>query len=634
MEGLTQKHMARSNHRHGLLVFPQQKTIWLLWHQQSLGAAGLYATTSRDGQVFDSKLQFIDCLRPSGVTYPVLAETILRANEDGVPATLCLSEPGKPGVFAVIDRHWRLQIIGQSSLLSGPTVVAKLPGTRKTRTTYLAFSTKTGRTIFQATSRGDLSHFRTGDIVLRARPRQFDHAHLTPLYTAREGEHLLLVYTAEDAQGHPTLGAALFDATNPSELVWRSDFPLWQLPPKPKLSQVRILGGFPRDKYFWLYIESVERGIELFPVAEYWKAPRFKDSLAPTIALPKRKRGIKITLEKVVHNPIIEPRSEYAWEAFASFNPAAIVLDNRIHLLYRAQGYDGQSVLGYASSTDGVRINERLSTPVFAPSQAKAQNESLYPLCSGGGTGGCEDPRLVEIDDTIYLIYVAFDGSHPPGVALTSISKENFLARRFRWSMPRLISRPGQIQKNWVLFPEKINGQFAILHGLSPEIKIEYLPSLSQLGKEHFIESLSSHGGRGYVDAARLAAWDNIVRGVGAPPLKTKYGWLVFYHGMDMRDPGKYKVGAMLLDYRHPERILRRSLEPVLEPETIYENHGHKRGVVYVCGAVVKDETLFVYYGASDRTCAVATAPLDTFLRDLMREKPPTLTKMNIRKRS
>lgn len=253
---------------------------------------------------------------------------------------------------------------------------------------------------------------------------------------------------------------------------------------------------------------------------------------------------------------------------------------------------------------------------------------------SGGGTGGCEDPRLVEIDGTVYLIYVAFDGSHPPGVALASISKQHFLEKRWRWSTPRLISRPGQIQKNWVLFPEKINGKYAILHGLTPEIKIEYLDSLTDLGKTRCIESLSSHGGRGYIDTDRLAAWDNIVRGAGAPPVRTDAGWLVFYHGMDMRDPGKYKVGAMLLDLRHPERILRRALEPVLEPETEYENSGHKRGVVYVCGAVVKDGTLFVYYGASDRTSAVATARLDTFVNDLLRERAPSLTKMNIRKRS
>lgn len=616
--------------RRGLVVLPKQKDIWLFWQSPRENAPGVYAAKSQDGQRFAKTIQFVDCLRREGHSFPLSQHATVRANASDVSSELFLSEPAKPGVFVHIDKRGNWQVTTQSSLLTGPTVTVKIPGTKKVKTTYLAFSTKTGRSIFQALSRSDLSHFREGETILRARANQFDHTGLTPLYTELTSNGVLLVYGAVDKDGRPTLGAALFETRPPYALIWRSNFALWQLPDKSALTQVRFLGGFPHGRYFSLYVESAERGIEYFPVAEYWKAPRLKET--PPLVLPKRKPGIKIVLIKEESNPILEPRAEYAWEAFASFNPAALVLDDRIHLLYRAQGYDGQSVLGYAGSSDGVRIDERLKDPVFVPTKAKQVGEHP-PIGSGGGTGGCEDPRLVAINDTVYLVYVAFDGSAPPGVALTSISKENFLKKRWRWSAPRLISRPGQIQKNWVLFPEKINGRFAILHGLSPEIKIEYLDSLSQLGKNHFIESLSSHGGRGYVDTDRLEAWDNIVRGAGAPPLRTKYGWLVFYHGMDMRDPGKYKVGAMLLDLKQPERILRRALEPVLEPETEYENHGHKRGVVYVCGAVVKQETLFVYYGASDRTSAVATAHLDTFLRDLMREKPPTLKKMNIRKR-
>jgi predicted GH43/DUF377 family glycosyl hydrolase len=97
---------------------------------------------------------------------------------------------------------------------------------------------------------------------------------------------------------------------------------------------------------------------------------------------------------------------------------------------------------------------------------------------------------------------------------------------------------------------------------------------------------------------------------------------------------GKYKVGAMLLDLQHPEEILCRAVEPVLEPETEYENNGHKRGVVYVCGAVIKEKKLLVYYGAADRTSAVASANLETFLQDLLKNKAPTLEKMNVTRKS
>lgn len=624
--------MFPSSHRRGLLILPRQKEVIFFWRTDTPATPGVFFAKSKDGKRFEKTIGFTAYLKPNGAKTTCSPQANIRANTPGVPADIFISDTGRPGAFVNVSKNGTWRILAQSSILTGPTVCTKIPGTRKQKTTYCAFSTRTGRTIFRAHSTADLSHFCEDAIVLRARPNNFDASHLTPLYTEIIGKHILLVYSAENTQGAPVLGAALFSRDEPDTLVWRSDFPLWQADPKHPLSEVRFLGGFPQGKYFSLYIESRENGIEYFPVARYWEA--YRSEATHSLVLPKRVTGVKIGLQRVMENPIIEPRVSYAWESFASFNPAAIVLDNRIHLLYRAQGYNGQSVLGYAGSVNGIHIDERSADPVFVPPRLDQSEDSLYPTTSGGGTGGCEDPRLVEIDGTIYLMYVAFDGTHPPGVALSHISRADFLGKRWHWSKPRLISRPGQIQKNWVLFPQKVRGKYAILHGLTPEIRIEYLDTLNDLGKTRYIESLSSHGGRGYVETDRLFAWDNIVRGTGAPPLLTKAGWLVFYHGMDMRDPGKYKVGVFLLDRDHPEIILRRAIEPVLEPETIYENNGHKRGVVYVCGAVIKDQTLFVYYGASDRTSAVATANLDTFLQDLLKEQPPHLRKMNIRKRS
>ena len=116
---------------------------------------------------------------------------------------------------------------------------------------------------------------------------------------------------------------------------------------------------------------------------------------------------------------------------------------------------------------------------------------------------------------------------------------------------------------------------------------------------------------------ARKGCWDSRVRGVGPPPIKTKDGWLLFYHAMDDNDPGKYKVGVMLLDYYNPHKVLNRSKQPVIEPDQEYENNGFKSGVVYACGAVVQDDTLYLYYGASDTTVALATASQEKFLYDL-----------------
>ena len=81
--------------------------------------------------------------------------------------------------------------------------------------------------------------------------------------------------------------------------------------------------------------------------------------------------------------------------------------------------------------------------------------------------------------------------------------------------------------------------------------------------------------------------------------------------------PDRYRIGALLLDLDDPTKVLYRSTQPILEPQEHYENHGHKWGVVFTCGAVVKDGTLFVYYGGADACVCVATAPIDAFLHDL-----------------
>ena len=90
-------------------------------------------------------------------------------------------------------------------------------------------------------------------------------------------------------------------------------------------------------------------------------------------------------------------------------------------------------------------------------------------------------------------------------------------------------------------------------------------------------------------------------------------------------DWSKYKVGAMLLDLDDPTKILYRAQQPVLEPEKLYENKGYKPGVVYVSGAVIKDENLFVYYGCSDSYVGVAHANLNTFLESMKKETQPKL---------
>jgi beta-1,2-mannobiose phosphorylase / 1,2-beta-oligomannan phosphorylase len=323
-------------------------------------------------------------------------------------------------------------------------------------------------------------------------------------------------------------------------------------------------------------------------------------------------------LEKSHLNPILKPREDSHWESRAAFNPTALLYDGKIHIIYRAVGNADVSVFGYALSEDGHNVLENSKELAYYHSQRlntkkrKVSQKILYG--SGGGTsGGAEDPRLTQIDDIIYMTYTAFDGWGSVRVAMTSISLEDFISKRWNWENPVFISPPGQLHKNWVIFPEKIKGKFAILHSISPTVMIDYFDSLEELDGDNFIWSV-------HQDSPLWQMRDRLVRGVGPAPIKTKYGWLILYHGMEKHETHKYKLWAMILDEKDPTKVLYKSDGPILEPEEDYENNGHKFGVIYSCGAIVKDGMLFVYYGGSDKVTCVATADLEKFLKELTKK--------------
>ena len=334
-----------------------------------------------------------------------------------------------------------------------------------------------------------------------------------------------------------------------------------------------------------------------------------------------------LLLTKSFHNPILRP-GRHPWSAEAVFNPAAAVLAERTHLIYRAIGTDGVSRLGYASSPDGFVFDKRLPYPAYVarnPRHMAMHMRRYAPVSypSGGSWGGCEDPRMVVIDGRVYVTFNMFDGWDYIRVAVLSIAKEDFLAERFsKWDGPYIISKPREVHKNWVLFPEKIGGRFAILHSIAPTVDIAFRDSIEAIGKdEPFVESWA--GSRRDVPH-RKGVWDTIVLGAGPPPIRTEHGWLLFYHALQDSDSGKYKLGAMLLDLVDPTKVLYRAAAPVLAPDEHYENHG-KPGIVYACGAVVRDGTLFVYYGGADKVVCVATTPLNGFVDALIRGSQPEL---------
>lgn len=328
----------------------------------------------------------------------------------------------------------------------------------------------------------------------------------------------------------------------------------------------------------------------------------------------KDKKAAASILQRSPGNPIISPLNTSHWESKATFNPSAVFGDGKVHLIYRAIGDNDMSVFGYARSKDGFTIDKKSDYPVYLqkisyPDKKFAVTTSYS---SGGGwNGGSEDPRLTLLDGRVYMLYTAFDGWNSIRIAMTSISFEDFVKERWDWSPHVFISPPGEIHKNWVLFPEKINGKYAILHGVSPRILVDYVDDLKEFDGTKHIKSAPPSGG------GHSGSWDSSIRGVGPAPLKTKNGWLILYHAMDVKDPNRYKLGAILLDLKDPTKILAVSKHPVLEPDELYENEGFKSGVIYACGAVVMNGWLFVYYGGADKVVCVATAKFDLFLKNI-----------------
>jgi beta-1,2-mannobiose phosphorylase / 1,2-beta-oligomannan phosphorylase len=305
-------------------------------------------------------------------------------------------------------------------------------------------------------------------------------------------------------------------------------------------------------------------------------------------------------------NPIIAPVAEHAWESQATFNPAAVFLDGKVHILYRAMGADNTSVVGYASSRDGLRVDERLQEPIYVP------REDFEVKKVPGGNSGCEDPRITRIGDTLYMLYTAFSGNSAPRVALTTISTSDFAARRWNWSVPVLISPPGMDDKDAALFPRKIKGKYVFLHRLGSDIWIDLVDDLNFDGKTKFL------GGK-ILMRPRDTAWDSRRIGGTSPPIETEYGWLMFYHGISKRT-GHYNVRVALLDRDDPATILYRTHDPLLEPEMPYEKDGIVSNVVFPCGAVLIKNTLYVYYGGADKFVGVATLKMDVIAKGLARE--------------
>lgn len=459
--------------------------------------------------------------------------------------------------------------------------------------------------------------------VLLSRPGSFDEGNLTvaSVYETTKGI-AVVYYVSRDCSGDPcySIGTALFDKKDPEKLLFRSESAL-----------IEHVEGFEGKDVLPLgVVHTREMLISYWDVAE--------DGIVAVAHPIKRGAGVvkgegrlRLVLNKLKSNPILKPIAEHAWESKAVFNPAAIYENGKVHLIYRAVGDNDVSVLGYATSDDGVNFDERLAEPIYVPrtdweglNAAPGGAGYLSPFFSGGAYGGCEDPRITKVEDKFFMTYVAYDGHRPPRVALTSIDCQDFFDRKWdKWKTPVLISPPGVVNKNACVFPEKINGKYVIFHRIYPHILVDYVDDLDFDGESKFLQG---H----YSISPRRGYWDSRKVGVGAPPIKTDLGYLLIYQSVGEQDPGRYKMGAMLLDLQRPERVLYRTKNPLLAPDEWYENEGLKAGVAYPCGSVIKDGKLFVYYGGADTVICVAEADSERFLYDMTHHEQAQLSLVKV----
>jgi predicted GH43/DUF377 family glycosyl hydrolase len=271
-------------------------------------------------------------------------------------------------------------------------------------------------------------------------------------------------------------------------------------------------------------------------------------------------------------NPIMEPQGD-GFEAMAVFNPTVIVEDGIFYMLYRAEDRKGVSRIGLAESADGINFVRR-SEPVLSPTER-------YEIW-----GGCEDPRVVKIEDTYYLTYTAYNGWRAKLALATSTDLVH-------WEKHGVII-PWPWSKAGAIVPQRINGEYVMYFGDS-SIWIAYSDDLINwdVVNEPVMKTRPGH-------------FDS--RGIepGPIPIMTEQGILLIYNGWN--DNITYKVGAVLFSKDDPTRVLKRFDQPILEPTEVSELQGQVPNVVFASGLVQHEDVWYLYYGGADNCIGLAIA--------------------------
>lgn len=322
-----------------------------------------------------------------------------------------------------------------------------------------------------------------------------------------------------------------------------------------------------------------------------------------------------LPFNKYENNPILEPNPANDWESAYLYNPTAIVLNETVFLLYRAQNEALTSSIGLAWSDDGYNFT-RLNEPIISATEPWEE------------IGGCEDPRIVRINQTFLVTYTAYNNITPQ---LVTASSEDLL----NW------------QKSPPLFPGWTDVAFSDIdipsvrtnHSKSGAIVSE--PTSDGLYHMYWGDSYFYHATspdlRNWTSlpsdqyfAAPLLPWENRLIEPGPAPIKTRDGrWILVYNGMTTGRIGypkdQYSTGQMLIDpsgaFRPnipvPEGEYQPALmdgpiarieKPMLVPTQAEEQEGLVDQVVFSEGLVQFKGQWFLYFGQADSTLGVATA--------------------------
>jgi beta-1,4-mannooligosaccharide/beta-1,4-mannosyl-N-acetylglucosamine phosphorylase len=286
-------------------------------------------------------------------------------------------------------------------------------------------------------------------------------------------------------------------------------------------------------------------------------------------------------------NPIIErnPTRHCA----RVFNSAVIPYGDGFVGVFRADHTDGKSRLHMGRSRDAVHWE-------IDDDAIRWKDEEGRPY----DPNYAYDPRLVEIEGVYHIIWCTDFGGAALGLGTTTDFK----------TFTRLENPFIPFNRNGVLFPRKINGNYMLLSrpsdsGHTPfgDIFVSESPDLRYWGRHRRV---MTKGGSGW--------WQSTKIGAGPVPIELDEGWLLFYHGVCTTCSGfVYSMGAAILDKDNPSKVLYRTREHLMTPEKPYETTGFVPNVVFPCATVQDAETgrIAIFYGAADTYVSLAFAKAD-----------------------